>query len=96
VGLSEKEKQKLKEEGRKYKILEQEVKIKIFSNKKETEKLERELLNSMPTTSRGQLFCKECGVKSMKYEKCDEERRGFVYACEICGGEYLDEFSKCI
>jgi hypothetical protein len=94
VGLTEKQKEKLKEEGRKYKILEQEVRVEILSHKKEAEKLERELLGSMPTTSRGQNYCKSCGVKSMKYEKYDEERKSFIYTCEICGEEFLDELNK--
>jgi len=87
-------KNELKKRGRYFKVFKKLIEEQIANNKQEISSLEKELEETMPATLKGEIYCKECGVKSIKYIGWDEKEKHGVYKCEICDEKLFDELSR--
>jgi len=96
--ISDIEKKELRTKLEQYNLFKIEAKKLISLHKRETERLEREILESIPSTPNGKRICKLCDIKSMT---CVGREQPYIprnvwpilgdhiYVCEICGNREL-------
>jgi len=93
MALTDEQKAELKKKGEEYRRLRYDIKEQISKLEIQKSKLEEELMDSMPKTPNGRMFCKSCYVLSMPYiGKIPREGLSGgeeIYKCEICGHEEI-------
>lgn len=97
MGLTAEQKTEFKKKGEEYRNLKYEIDEEIIKHHIKIGNLEKEIMDSMPKTPDGRLFCKSCYVRSMAYigrtPKGSLSGGGEIYRyrCEICGHEEVGD-----